>query len=195
MLNVDVGGVKGRDDVPGWKTLDVRKEGDFIYDLNSGKPFPFGNKEVDNFYCSHTLEHVKPSLVLYVLKEFRRPLKSGGRIRIVVPDLETAVKWYLKNPEMLLQKKGRARPFRPGYYPETRMGRLLSWFRTDDKVKDGIAISGHKMGFDFELLQYYLVKAGFRKVVRLVCERCSPVFKGKDKIRYRDFSIFVEAKK
>jgi len=189
MLNVDVGGEKGRDKVKGWLTLDVRGGADYVHDLNSEKPFPFADGEVNNFYCSHTLEHVKPWLVQSVIGEFHRCMRRKYKVRIVVPDMGLAMKWYITNPMALLNKR---HPHRPPFYPELPMGWVLSWLFT--ATGKGRA-DGHYMGFDWGLLRHYFKAAGFRTVHRLSYGKGSPVFKGKDRIRYKDFSLFVEAKK
>lgn len=188
MLNVDVGGVKGRDKVKGWSVLDIHRSADFVHDLNSRKPLPFGDWKVNNFYCSHTLEHVKPWLMQFVISEFYRCMRRKSMIRIVVPDVGLAMKWYVTDPEALM---GRHHPQRHSFYPEVPMGRVLSWLFT---VRKGGG-DGHYMGFDWELLRRYLKAARFRTIDRLVYGECSPVFKGKDKVRYKDFSLFVEARK
>jgi predicted SAM-dependent methyltransferase len=42
----------------------------------------------DTLYTSHTLEHLYPHQVLPSLIEFKRVIKPGGGVLIVVPDLE-----------------------------------------------------------------------------------------------------------
>ena len=189
MLNVDIGGEKGRDKVEGWSTLDVRGGADYIHDLNSGEPFLFMDEEVNNFYCSHTLEHVKPWLVQFVVNEFYRCLKRKGKIRIVVPNVGLAMRWYVNNPDALTNSRY---PKKPPFYPELPMSLVLSWFFT---ATGNTKADGHYMGFDRELLKYYLNAGGFRAVVKTGYGICSPIFKGKDRIRYRGFSLFMEAKK
>lgn len=42
----------------------------------------------DFLYCSHSLEHLYPHDVPVALKEFYRVLGDGGRVIVIVPDLE-----------------------------------------------------------------------------------------------------------
>ena len=189
LLNVDVGGAKGSDKAKGWKNLDIGRNSDFVHDLNSGMPFPFRDEEVGNFYCSHTLEHVKPWLVQFVVDEFYRCLRHGGMARIVVPDVGLAMKWYVTDPGALVNKR---HPSRPAFYPELPMALVLSWLFTATGRRKA---DGHYMGFDWRLLKHYFVRAGFCKVGKLTYGECAPVFARKDKVRYKDFSLFMQAKK
>lgn len=189
MLNVDAGGVKGNDNGVGWKMLDIRKVAEYVHDFNSGTPFPFKNEGVDNFYCSHTLEHVKPHLLRFVLHEFYRCLSNQGLLRVVVPDAELAIKWYLTEPDLL---KAKGLPAKPDFYPDTKMGWLMSWFYT---YHTGKKTDGHSMGFDYELLIWYLRAAGFRRMDRLSYNNHAAVFEGKDRKRYRKYSLYVEARR
>lgn len=188
-LNVDIGGAKNERSFHGaWKILDVLKHVDYVMDLNSGNPLPFKNEQVDNFYCSHTLEHVDPSLTVFILSETYRCLKKRGRLRVVVPDLEYAIRAYMG--DKTLPKTGKVVGGQK-HYPPTRLGELMAWFMTPDKSIQ----SGHKMGFDAETLAWCLEKAGFKKIELLECNKCSGVFKGKDFKKYTGNSIFVEAAK
>lgn len=42
----------------------------------------------DAVFCSHALEHLKPTDVMVALEEFRRVLHPGGAVFVFVPDLE-----------------------------------------------------------------------------------------------------------
>jgi len=66
----------------------------FIHDLT--KPLPWADNSVDIIYSSHCLEHLKREDGLNLLKECSRILKSGGIIRIVVPDFRYIVDNYLE---------------------------------------------------------------------------------------------------
>ena len=52
-----------------------------MLDLGAIGPF-------DALYSSHALEHLYPHEVLVALREFRRVLKPGGAVIVVVPNLE-----------------------------------------------------------------------------------------------------------
>jgi SAM-dependent methyltransferase len=66
-----------------------------VHDLRRGVPFDTGT--VEAVYHSHTLEHIDRSDVPGFLAEILRVLKPGGIHRIVVPDLERAVRGYLRD--------------------------------------------------------------------------------------------------
>ena len=74
--------------------LSAAREGVVVHDLRLG--FPFGNESYDAVYGSHVLEHLQPEEADFVLGECYRVLKSGGIVRIVVPDLEEIARLYLE---------------------------------------------------------------------------------------------------
>jgi predicted SAM-dependent methyltransferase len=57
---------------------------------------PYEDESVDSIYSSHTLEHTSKYMVVPTLREWRRVLKPGGRIQLIVPDLEWSAKLWLK---------------------------------------------------------------------------------------------------
>jgi len=180
-MNVDIGGQKKRNDMKGkWKILDCTRSADYVCNLNKEK-LPFKDNTIDSIYSSHTLEHIEPIALPDVLKEMYRVLKpKSGKIRIIVPDCEKAIKWYLEKPEML---RNSGMPARHKYIPDTKMGFLTCWFHTAGR--------GHKIGFDYELIFTYMKNAGFKKITKRKFNDCS----GKDHGRYQNFSIYLEATK
>jgi predicted SAM-dependent methyltransferase len=62
-------------------------------------PLPDGS--VDAIYSSNALEHVGKKEVVPTLREWHRLLKVGGRLQLLVPDLEWACQWWLANQEDL----------------------------------------------------------------------------------------------
>lgn len=83
---------------PEWNNLDLYRSKDVVYhDLNKG--IPFGDNVFDAVYSSHLLEHFSREKGEFLIKEIFRALKSGGIVRLVLPDLEGIVKEYSKNIE------------------------------------------------------------------------------------------------
>jgi len=201
MLSIDVGGGKPQF-VPkkhkyykpnpkfNWKSLDIMKKAHYVHDLNSGKPFPFKSNSIDNILMSHTLEHLVADDKIgipFVLKEVRRSLKPGGIFRVVVPDFAWAVRTYINNPKKLMD---RTYPCRIKFVPPTPMGHLTCWVHDFDPR--GI---GHKIGFDDELLLYYLKQAGFKKIKKFKWGESSPAFEGMENPRGKGWCIHMEATK
>ena len=189
MRLIDVGGQKNRLDLNGrWEIMDIRAGADIIIDLNTCSSFPVEQNSVDAHYISHTLEHLAPERVEKVLKEVYRTLRPGGLVRIVVPDIDVGIDWYLHSPNRLMERNS---PTKPETYPDTPLGYLLSWFYTPDRG----AMNGHRMAFDFSTLYTYLMRAGFSEIIHKKQDSCSEMFKGKDIPRYKEYSLYVEAVK
>ncbi len=102
---------------------------------------PFDNGTVDFLYSSHVLEHLSKGDGERLIREARRVLKPGGRIRLAVPDLEKV---------FLLYKEGRKE-------------KALSYFFVPG-AED--SLDRHRTLYDFELLQESLESAGFTGVER-----------------------------
>ncbi len=73
---------------------------------NLAKGIPFDANSIDVVYHSHLFEHLDRAVAPIFQREVHRVLKPGGIQRIVMPDLEFAVKRYVehisiceKNPE------------------------------------------------------------------------------------------------
>lgn len=184
MANIDVGGAKNfvAVKIP-WEILDNREEATYKHDLNSDLPFPFADNSVDNYYTSHTLEHVNIKSLLFVFNEFYRTLKKGGILRIVVPDFSVGMKWYTENNPLLSNPDA---PSVPKFYPPTKLGKLMAWMLTP---------GAHCCAFDAETLVFYLKQAGFTNAKKFAYNVGNAVFQGKDKLRYQSYSLYIEAQK
>ena len=85
-----------------WRVLDFYSdwydyEEEFIdYNLNLEdlSQWPIENDTVDLVYTSHTLEHLSDSAVGHVIDECARVLKPQRSIRISVPDIDLALRYY-----------------------------------------------------------------------------------------------------
>jgi SAM-dependent methyltransferase len=62
---------------------------------NLARGIPFNDNTFDVVYHSHFLEHLTRDAAVKFLAECYRVLKSGGILRIVVPDLELLLRTYL----------------------------------------------------------------------------------------------------
>jgi len=91
LLNVGCGTRFHRD----WDNIDLSSADDNVKAHNVLKGLPFPDNSYDGVYCSHFLEHISINDVARMLGEMRRVLKSGGILRVVVPDLEYQSKLYL----------------------------------------------------------------------------------------------------
>ncbi|MFC1565373.1 methyltransferase domain-containing protein [Candidatus Neomarinimicrobiota bacterium] len=73
-----------------------------LYHYELRKPLPFEENTFDAIYCNHVFEHLTHEGGIKFSNELNRVLKPGGICRVVVPDLESAAREYLKNLEEVL---------------------------------------------------------------------------------------------
>jgi predicted SAM-dependent methyltransferase len=99
------------------------------------------------------LEHLSFKEGIIFIRECFRVLRSGGMMRILVPDLELWAKAYLSKDEFFLS--------------EYRKCLDSDLYETPAAIFMGMLHNHeHKMGYDFETLQWLLIKSGFVKVRR-----------------------------
>lgn len=67
---------------------------DYNINLETLKEWPIEDASYDLVYTSHTLEHLSDEAIDFTLKEIRRVLKDSGGLRVVVPDIDTALYHY-----------------------------------------------------------------------------------------------------
>lgn len=196
-INVNIGGTKHWPKVDkrvrwNWQVLDIAGHPAFHHDINSGEPLPFDDDEIGNFYSSHTLEHVRHWLVIPLLEDMKRCLVPGGKIRIVVPDIEKCIRLYQKRDRAWFHSRmGVLRKRRGPYgYPETHLGALMEVFYS--YVTKGSTRDGHHMAYDKETLLWCIREAGFTDVFMRKYNDYSLVFSGLDFKRYRGNSLYIE---
>lgn len=80
-----------------WTNVDLhpRSAGVRQCDVLAG-PLPFADASFDAVYHAHLLEHLPAERAAEFLRECRRLLRSGGVVRVVVPDLEQIARFYLQ---------------------------------------------------------------------------------------------------
>jgi predicted SAM-dependent methyltransferase len=98
MLNIGCGGIFH----PDWTNIDLKPSTPDVMQVDILRGLPFADATFEVVYHSHLLEHLSPVEGKALLKECWRVLKSPGRIRVVVPDLEAAARLYLHSLEEVL---------------------------------------------------------------------------------------------
>lgn len=194
---IQIGG--GGRPLAGWIDVDLppqRPELDAL-SLNVLWGLPFARSSARFVFCSHALEHLDyPDASLSFLRSVRRVLRTGGVLRVVVPDLESYLAAYARRDLAFFRARRKTWPHSAGC--ESILEEALLYAGAAAPPED---FFGHKFGYDFETLKRILRKAGFRRVVRsaymksrhadLRVDSASPyaraVFRG------RHFSLFVEA--
>ena len=125
--------------IPGFTNIDIvgGREGilrDDVSELNK-----IDDNSVDLIYACHVLEHFGRQEYKNVLQCWYTKLKTGGKLRISVPNFDAAVGWYQKNKKI-----------------EDIMGLLCGGQRN--------LYDYHKVVFDFEKLSKTLEDVGFKEV-------------------------------
>lgn len=120
---------------------------------------PIVDHRLMGIYCEHVIEHIPFETVPFCLSEWRRVLRPGGTIRIVVPDAELYLKTYCRI------KAGEDVRFPYHEQRKTPMMYVNEVFRS----------YGHNYAYDFETLARLLEEAQFTNITR--CEHKS----GRDK--------------
>jgi predicted SAM-dependent methyltransferase len=114
---------------------------DICCDVTRGIPLP--SQSLRGIFTEHMLEHVPREAARKVLAEFRRLLRPGGAVRIVVPDGEIYLRRYVS---------GEAMPY-PADTPITSVNNVFNGH-------------GHRYIYDFMTLRAELEAAGFTDVAR-----------------------------
>lgn len=87
-LNIGCGRVK----LPDFINIDREAGGDLRHDITRG--LPYDDASIDGIYSEHFIEHLSQKDIINFLRECRRVLKPGGRVRIATPDLDEIVRQY-----------------------------------------------------------------------------------------------------
>jgi len=135
MINIDYSWFPGID-----LTADIRRR------------LPISDKRLRGIYCEHVLEHLPFDTVPFCLSEWRRVLRPGGVVRVIVPDAELYLQTYCRI--------GSGEDVRFPYHEpaKTPMMHVNRTFRSD----------GHQYAYDFETLARLLGEAHFEDITR--CE-------------------------
>ncbi len=200
-LNVNIGCGDGWHH-EGWLGLDSKKGKaypnkknaksgfDLDYDILEGLPFETGT--VNCIFMSHILEHFTYNESLFVLRECYRVLKIGGRIRLVVPDLDLYISKYSVSDKTFFSNKSILGGFPLGNVTDS----FLMLFYSDPSLNN----SCHKYAYNLENLTYRLKQCSFKNI-----EKSSHMKSKWTDLNHHDFdssnkevpsfSLYVEAEK
>jgi predicted SAM-dependent methyltransferase len=164
---------------PGWINVDkIERPGIAISgDIRDGLPLPAGS--IDYVVSIHAVQDLPYLDVVPALREFRRVLKSGGVLRLGLPDLDEAIHAYLGNdPDYF---------YVPDHESVTLSGKLIiqmTWY------------GWSRMMFTYEFAEELLRKAGFASIRRCAFRETHAPFPEIVELDNREReSFFVEAVK
>jgi SAM-dependent methyltransferase len=138
--------------LPGYVNVDVVEaragmRPDVICDLHDLAPF--ADASADEILSVHVVEHFWRWEVRDVLREWSRVLKPGGRMVIECPNVLSACRTFLENPER--------------YAREDQNGQRTMWvFYGDPKWKD--PLMNHRWGYTPESLKELLAEVGLAEI-------------------------------
>jgi predicted SAM-dependent methyltransferase len=146
----------------GWINIDLDGPPEvFRWDCRRG--MPFDNESVDSIFAEHVFEHLDPVTGLKFLAECDRCLRSGGVVRIVVPDAGRYLRlyqcdWSAFAPlRPLVEENGLYRDFWLNRSYRTKMEFINEIFRQGAE---------HKYAYDVETLMMRFRDAGFVRVIQ-----------------------------
>jgi predicted SAM-dependent methyltransferase len=145
----------GKRNIPGFIHIDLDDYPHLAYRHNIANLPMFSDNSVDLIYTSHSFEYFDRKEGEQVLKEWRRVLKTGGILRIAVPDFEAITQVYLKYKKDLGHKG--------------ILGPLFGRMNIGGKVKNKTIY--HKTVYDFNSLKKVLQSAGFKNIHRYDWEK------------------------
>lgn len=164
-LAPDASGLKlhlgaGPSRLDGWVNIDAHPA-ELSMDLRWGLPFADG--AADYVFMAHTLEHLTyPHEVEPLLRDLRRVLAPGGRLRLVVPDIQQCLEAYVASDDEFFAARRRTWTWWPESH--TRLEGFLAYAGAGGGAAE--FFDSHKFGYDFDTLAGALVRAGFRDVER-----------------------------
>ena len=183
--------------LPGWVNIDAYPA-ELSLDLRWG--LPFEPQSADYVFMSHVFEHLYyPEESSSVLQDIHRVLSPGGRLRLIVPDIELCIRAYSEDDTTFMENRQHTWSWWPA--AATRLEDFLAYAGAGPRASH--FLEGHKFGYDFETLAHALATAGFSDIQRssymgspdpvLQVDTASSVAGAQSNGQY--YSLFVEARK
>ncbi len=133
----------GKKPTEGYLHFDIRKDvnADVVGDA---RKLPFKDNEFEEVFSRFFLEHLMRKDARKALKEIYRVLKNQGRLEIIVPNIS----YFFK---LFLEEKGQKK--------EWALNKIYGF--------ENYGEDHHYFGYDEEILNQFLEKAGFKKIKRI----------------------------
>lgn len=132
------------------------EEGTILHNWDLTHGIPASDNSLEVVYHSHMLEHLSNEEGLVFLKECYRVLQPGGLMRVLVPDLGLWCKNYANGDDFFFDE-----------YRRITLRGNTELYPTNAAVFMGMLHNhGHKMGYDFDLLNHRLIALGFDRIRR-----------------------------
>lgn len=138
----------GERDIKDWINVDLSNYSHVHYRSPVENLSMFEDETAEIIYSSHTLEYFDRQQVKEVLLEWRRVLKTGGILRLAVPDFQSLIKVYEQTGEI-------DKILGPLY------GKMV--IPISDEKCDTIY---HKTAYDYPSLKKLLLSTGFKSIRR-----------------------------
>ena len=147
----------GQNLLEGWLNTDLAPIHSSVLVLNATEPFPFENSVFDYAFNEHLIEHLPFSGAIHMLRECRRVMKPGARIRIATPDLEQLMKLYQEPLDQ--DAKGYM-----VWITRNFLSNLGDVVEPCFVINNAMRNFGHKFIFDFRVLSRLLSELGFTDI-------------------------------
>lgn len=171
---------------PGWVNIDLMyiRGAELRYDCR--KRLPFRDGSVARIRCEHFLEHLDYlEEAPFFLKSALKCLKTGGVLRIAVPDAELYLRTYVAGDKEEWAAIGWDIDNLPAPF-QTKMDVVNHVFRQGEE---------HSYAYDFETLERKLRETGFDRVIRQrFGESLDPELRDDLEV-HRCYSLYVDAVK
>lgn len=143
--NLHIGGTTR---AAGWEVLNVNP-GDHVDHVGRAEDLSrFSDSTFDALYASHVLEHLAPRGPLEAgLREWHRVLRPGGTLYVSVPDLDVLARLFADGERCDAKERFQV---------------MLMMFGGHVDAHDR-----HEIGFDAQILGYFLQSAGFVRLRRV----------------------------
>ncbi len=152
-INLNLG--CGKNLKQGFINIDISKGSNLRLDLR--KRLPFKKNSVDYIYSEHFFEHISytDKTAILCLYDYLRILKQGGKIKIVIPDMESCFKAYTNKDFNYFNRLG----------VEKLIPQSKKYFSIIDNINYAVYQFGeHKYCYDYEKMNLLLKSVGFKNI-------------------------------